>query len=86
MGIFDPGSNNCSTAGKGFNDFLSVISIGLIAGPTDDQCNVWKNKKNNQNIQPEEKKKNSMQQIKEFFEKYKMEIGLVVLIIIIMKM
>ena len=83
MGIFDPGSNNCSDAGKGFNDFLSIISLGMVSGPSDDECEAWKNK---QDAQPPPEKKDYMTKIKEFFDRYKMEIGLIVIILIVMKL
>ena len=123
MPIFDAGSNNCSTAGKGFNDFLSVLSIGLVAGPTDDQCTSWKYNQaldymkslpsgkydagNNSSImiqpsgeidlinlsnqtsvlyKPNTITPDKASYIKEFFNKYKVEIGLFVIILIIMKL
>ena len=122
MPIFDAGSNNCSTAGKGFNDFLSVLSIGFVAGPTDDQCTSWKYNQaldymkslpsgkydagNNSSImiqpsgeidlinqsqtsvlyKPDTMTSDKLSYIKEFFNKYKIEIGLFVIILIIMKL
>jgi hypothetical protein len=87
MPIFDAGPNNCSDSGKGFNDFLSVISLGMVSGPSDDDCEAWKNKQNNPpEVIKQNEEKDSMTKIKVFFEKYKIEIGLIVIILIVIKL
>lgn len=86
MGLFDAGKNNCSESGKGFNDFLSVLSLGMMGGPSDDECEAWKNKQNKKAEVAKDDQKDITTKIKEFLEKYKMEIGIIIIIIIIMKL